>query len=715
MNQPLHIAFIWHMHQPYYRDLATGECSMPWVRLHGTKDYLDMVKILEAYPSVHQTFNLVPSLMDQLEEYLRPSSRSDRFLDVSRKRAADLSDSDKRFVLEQFFMANWEHMVKPFPRYHDLLAKRGWQVGESQWADVIKRFKPQDYLDVQVWFNLTWIDPWLRQQDPELTRLVAKGANFTEAEKTLVLDKQLELLGQIVPAYQAAEARGQVELSTTPYYHPIVPLLCDLRSANMALPHMIIPSVTFRHPEDATWHLSHGLARHEQIFGRRPRGLWPSEGSVSDELVRLAIEQGLQWIATDEEILWRTLRTAPNPALRYRPHAVNRDGRSLAVGFRDRELSDLLGFVYRRWDASAAVRDLLGRLDAIREGWADPSRPPLVTIILDGENAWESYPRDGQDFFHGLYRALSGDARFRLVTVSEFLAQWPADMQAALPTLFAGSWIDGNFATWIGHPEKNTAWTHLASVREDLVAMDAAEQASEAGARAWRSFYVAEGSDWTWWLGDTHSSEQDEEFDRLFRTHLINSYRLRGKDAPAWLDVPIKTRAVEPLYEPTAWITPIIDGVETTYYEWLYAGHVDLRKGYSAAHRGQQVIVSLRYGFDQEHGYFRIDVDPSILSQHARWTIRLDLARQRAVVIEPVNGGGVMARLHGAEEEALPCAFVRTIELAVPRSQLSVQAESLHMALSFSAGDQLLESYPPQGTFRLPVPVEDLESRMWFV
>jgi len=225
MSHPLYLAFVWHMHQPYYRDARTGECRMPWVRLHGTKDYLDMVQRLEGFPSLHQTFNLVPSLLDQLEEYLPPHNRSDQFLDLSRKPAAELTGPEKRWILERFYMANWDHMIKPHARYHDLLAKRAAPSDDAAWEQTLRRFKTQDYLDLQVWFNLVWIDPWLRSQDAELARLEQKGSGFTEPEKQLVLDKQLAILAQVIPAYRQAQQRGQIELTTSPYYHPIMPLL----------------------------------------------------------------------------------------------------------------------------------------------------------------------------------------------------------------------------------------------------------------------------------------------------------------------------------------------------------------------------------------------------------------------------------------------------------------------------------------------------------
>ena len=715
MSQPLCIAFVWHMHQPYYRDLATGECSMPWVRLHAAKDYLDMLTRLAPHPNLHQTFNIVPSLLDQLEEYQPPANRSDRFLELSRKPAAELAPGEQRFVLQWFFLANLEHMIKPYPRYHDLLAKRGTHVSEADWPKIVQRFHPQDYLDLQVWFNLAWIDPWLRRQNARLAVLETKGQQFTEAEKQYVLDQQAVLLAQVIPAYRQAAARGQIELTSTPYYHPIMPLLCDLRAARMALPDLPLPTAPFRHPEDARWHLQEGLARHAAAFGARPRGLWPSEGSVSEELVGLAIEAGVNWIATDEEILWRTLRTAPSPALRYRPHLLRREQGSLAIIFRDRELSDLLGFVYSRWDPRAAVADFLSRLEGIRQQVQHAEQPALVSIILDGENAWESYPDDAHEFLTLLYQSLAAREEFRCVTVSEFLAQYPLEQTEPLPTLFSGSWIDGNFATWIGHPEKNAAWEHLAQARE---ALEACPREDPMRRKAWQSLGIAEGSDWMWWFGDTHFTIQADEFDRLFRTHLANAYRLAGLAVPDALMAPIRRQAGGHVrHEPTGDIRPTIDGLESSYYEWLYAGRIELRQQYGAIQRSDQCLQTLHHGFDPDQHYLRLDLDLPRLSRLADWTIVLELS---GIAID-IRGGPApsqagQARLRTDPAATLTCALGRILELAIPRRLLgSGSREKLRLAVTLLEGREALERYPAEGEFELAADAVHLDPHAWLV
>ena len=705
------------MHQPYYRDLVSGDCSMPWVRLHATKDYLDMVKILEPFPSIHQTFNIVPSLLDQLEEYLPPANRSDAFLDCSRTPAARLSGQEQQFILRWFFLANIERMIKPYPRYHDLLAKRGLHVREEDWPAIQQRFSVQDYLDLQVWFNLAWIDPWLRRQDPRLAALEAKGGHFTEADKGYLLEQQLALIGRIIPAYRDAAARGAIELSASPFYHPIMPLLCDLREAHRALPQLALPRTEFRHPEDARWQLETGLRRHQETFGTRPNGVWPPEGSVSEAFVALACASKIRWIAADEEILWRTTQGAPSPSRLYRPHLLRRKEGELAIVFRDRELSDLIGFTYSQWEPQQAVADFLTRLGKIYQQTRSQG-PALVSIILDGENAWESYADDGHEFLASLYGALANDDRFRCVTVSEFLRQHPVAQTESLPALFSGSWIEGNFATWVGHPEKNAAWEHLSRAREALAALSREDAAY---AKAWKSLGIAEGSDWMWWFGDTHFSAQAEEFDRLFRAHLANSYRLAHLEPPEELKIPIRKRGRASVSsEPTGLLHPTIDGRETSYYEWLYAGWIDLTHQYSAIQRTVQCLRSLRYGFDDTQLYLRVDLNRSGLPTIPSWSIDLALSHGVRIRIAP-DAASVAAHMTSSSADAppglpaaLPSALGRVLELAVPLTHLELTpGEKVQLTLTLQQGREVLERYPAQGAFPLSMSASDVEARMW--
>ncbi|MCX8069413.1 MAG: glycoside hydrolase family 57 protein, partial [Thermodesulfovibrionales bacterium] len=416
-NHPLYIAFYWHMHQPSYRDPMTGQFCLPWVRLHGTKDYLDMMLILKDFPNIHQTFNIVPSLFEQLIAYTDRNEK-DRHLELTLIHPKELTEEERIFIVENFFLANWDTMVKPYPRYYELLMKRGLRYSKSDLTRIHRYFNEADIRDLQVWFNLVWIDPMFVRQDKDLQALFAKGADFTEEEKALVIKKQYAILKKIIPTYKEFFQNEQVELSVTPFYHPILPLLWDTNNARIALPHIKLPKRRFSYPQDAVAQIRLGIEFFTNLFGKRPLGMWPSEGSVCEDVARAIAKEGIKWIATDEDVLAASLGygfrdsdgNVNNPTALYRPY--NFDG--LNMFFRDHKLSDQIGFVYSGWDARQAVDDFMGRLRHIYNTTAK-DRKYIVPIVLDGENAWEYYKNDGHDFLRLLYETISNDSSFKAV------------------------------------------------------------------------------------------------------------------------------------------------------------------------------------------------------------------------------------------------------------------------------------------------------------
>jgi len=584
------------MHQPFYKDLVTGEYVLPWVRLHAIKDYYDMVAILDDFKCIKQTFNLVPSLLEQLEEYVNGNAM-DRHLEVTLKNPGDLSFDDKVFMLQNFFMANWDTMVNPYKRYYELLLKRGRFVTLPDIKSVAKRFTDGELLDLQVWFNLTWFGNIYKSKDQVINGLIEKGKNFTVEDKAALMAKQREVMSKIIPKYKELSEKGQIELTVTPYYHPILPLLLDTNSAREAMHNIKLPQNRFRHPEDAKYQIEEAVKYAKKIFGKPPAGMWPSEGSVSQDIIPLVSNAGIRWIATDEEVLSKSLgrevskgRTLSSAEL-FKPYVIEKDNCKLDIIFRDHNLSDLVGFTYSKWDPRDAASDLIMHINNIRNSLPDDGKNYLVSIILDGENAWEYYKNNGWDFLCALYEKLSSEPNIRTVRVSDFLDENPpADK---LHHLFSGSWINHNFRVWIGHEEDNAAWDHLARARLAL------ENTHNMDPLAWKELYIAEGSDWCWWYGDDHSSENDETFDMLFRKHLKNIYHLIGKPYPQNLDVPIKQRpAIRPIREPAYIVTPVLDGEITNYYEWLSAGYYDIGKLKGAMHQAETVIKGIYYGFD---------------------------------------------------------------------------------------------------------------------
>ena len=383
-DHPLYIAFVWHMHQPYYKDDVTGSYILPWVRMHGIKDYYDMPALLTDFPDIHQTFNLVPSLLKQIRDYVE-NGATDKFLTLALKPAAELDQEDKLFLLKNSFLANWDTMIKPYPAYWQLLDRRGYSVALNDLQNDTRYYTTQDYLDLQVWFNLTWFDPFFKQKDPFLKGLIQKGSGFTENEKVLLIQKQREVMALIIPEYRQLAEKGRIELTTTPFYHPILPLLCDTNIASESHPGVRLPHRHFHHPEDARDQLRAAMRLHERVFGSRPRGLWPSEGSVSEEVLRIAAEAGFEWAATDEGVLARSLqmgfhrqgdRTVSGGGDLYRPHRFQPGNRGISLFFRDHQISDLIGFVYSRMDAHAAAADLHYRIKAA--GRSTGGRPAVA-------------------------------------------------------------------------------------------------------------------------------------------------------------------------------------------------------------------------------------------------------------------------------------------------------------------------------------------------
>jgi alpha-amylase/alpha-mannosidase (GH57 family) len=511
----LHLAFIFHMHQPYYKDLLTQESGLPWVRLHGVKDYLDMVQILEKFPKIKQTFNVVPSLFEQVEDYNNGKVK-DKYLELSRKPAAELSKHEQEFILRNFFSINNEKVISTFPRYYQLHYKKHHHL----------EFLTQDYLDLQLLFNLAWIDPSFRQNIPELKKIALKERFFSEQDKAIVLDKQLSILKEIIPAYCLYQQKNQIEISVTPYYHPILPLLCSTSAAKEANAKTVLPKEEFSYPQDAKDQIDNAVKYYKERFGCLPQGMWPSEEGVSEQILPFIINSGINWIVTDEAILFKSLKAKKRDTkLLYQPHLLKRKEGQLNIVFRDRNLSDLIGFSYHRMKEAEAVNNFMLHLENIHKTFKN--KDVLVTVAMDGENAWEYFRNDGHDFLELFYKHISEAPFVKTTTVSEYLKDNPAESE--IKHLSPGSWIYGEFGKWIGNPYKVKAWEWLLQARKAI------NETKNPKELAWKQMYILEGSDWFWWFGE----DPDGSFDRLFRLHLANFYKLIDKEPPAYLSKPL--------------------------------------------------------------------------------------------------------------------------------------------------------------------------------
>jgi alpha-amylase/alpha-mannosidase (GH57 family) len=692
---PLPVAIVWHQHQPRYA-VKDGVIQEPWVRLHAAKDYLDMAAIAREFPGLKLTVNLTPVLLDQVEAYGRGTRDAVELL-AERCARGPLSPSDLALAGERFLQVS-APMRARWPRLAELAARSA-----ASWSRA-------EQLDAATCFHLAWTDPDALARAP-LARLARRGRGYSAADLRLVLAEQRRMLAQIIPLHRVLEQEGRLEVSSTPAYHPILPLLADTDLAREALPASAMPATRLREPGDARWHVQEAVRSHVRRFGRAPRGMWPGEGSVAQAVAPLFREAGVRWIATDEEVLARSLGKTfrDGETLRgeaygplYRAYQV-KDGP--LVCFRDRKLSDDIGFRYARMSGAAAAADLLGQLRAIAARTHDPDR--LVTIVLDGENAWENYPDDGKAFLRALYHGLTHDPSLVTTTPSAFLAHHRA---TPLPRLWAGSWIGASFATWIGEAEENRAWDLLTEARAAVSAHARRHGTDHPAQRAaMRALRAAEGSDWFWWYGADQDSGRDEVFDRAYRDLLAESYRAIGLTVPASVGVAIVQPRPAAALMPASQVHPRLDGrLEAS--EWRGAA-VYRAAGGAMASGGRQLDAFLA-GVDGQGLHVGLGHPPA----DRPVSLRVDRPvpegkRRRTWQIGP--GGQVSGPGAGSRSSTDAARAVRgdeALELTVPWSALDpVDGEILEVSV---VTDRL--QVPPEPV-RIRVPVLPRPSRLRLV
>ncbi len=534
-RKPLYLIFNWHMHQPLYLDPLTEEYRMPWTRLHLTKDYTDMIWHHERHPKIKSVFNFVPSLIQQIEDYQDFDTVNERHLTLTQKAAGKLSREDKQVILEEFFSANFERAIKKSERYRALYEKREKTQYEHH-DNYISKFSTQEFRDIQVLFLLAWTGQDIRQQK-QIAKLVEKDREFTEKDKKVLLQAHEKAAKTLFDRYKKLHKSGQIELTTSPYAHPILPLLIDSDVARISMPNVRLPQNRFRHPEEALRQLKRAKKKFDKIFDTKITGMWPSEGAVSEATADLVTQAGITRLSTDSNVLARSLSRSTEsthliPLQKYRPYIVHTHSGPLTVFFRDQEMSDLIGFRYAGMGAEEAVDDFMHNLKDINQSLPDDDFPYVVVITMDGENAWEYFEQNGQPFFDGLFTAVKEAEWLETRTFEDYAEEFPATNE--LQWLHPGSWINADYHIWIGMPEKNLAWDWLNDLLN--VVKEKKVRGEKIPGQAKNLLMQAEGSDWFWWYGDINNSAHDHIFDSIFCNTLRKIYDLLDEERPAYLE-----------------------------------------------------------------------------------------------------------------------------------------------------------------------------------
>jgi len=672
----LNLCFFWHMHQPDYRDSA-GVMRMPWVFLHAIKDYYEMPWLLSQYKGLKATFNITAPLIEQLNLYKEPL-KYDHFLSLWEKHPSKLDTESRNWLIKICKSTQYETMVKPLPYFDELYHRED--------------LDDEALIDLEVIFLLAWCGHYLRRENALVKQLFLKGQKFTQKDKSGLLKTLCAFIETILPFYAALQQEGVISLATTPYNHPILPLLLDMNNAKRANPHTTLPADPLRLREDAIAQVERAIALYEETFGIRPKGFWPAEGAVDEESIEIYKKEGLSWIATDEAILFHSLGDETRSNL-YSPYKYN----GVTIGFRDHGLSDLIGFNYRFKSGKDASDHFMHVLEPI----AKDNDEATVFVILDGENAWEFYENNAYDFFTTLYERFSKTSWCQTLTMDEVSQR---KKQTVLEKLSPGSWIHGNFDTWSGHPEKNRAWELIYQTKRD-VKNYRGMISNETREKIKFHFLASECSDWFWWYGDDHVTEFGSEFDTLFREHLIAVYHLLDLSPPSDLFIPINSRtdAIPFLVKPRTEISPSIDGKQTSFFEWIGAGSVDETKFYSTMDRVRGPIDKILYGQNEKNIF---------IAFYGKLESLADPDLQFGLLIEETGKNFIFSLQRSDDTEEIKFMIGTNIELSIPKTYFSAES-TVHLRFEILKGDEIVQTLPGYGA--LAIALDENYAENWFV
>ncbi len=604
-TKKLSIAFYWHMHQPVYQLSPDGDYLMAWVRLHAVKDYLDMITILDNYKDIKVNVNIVPVLLDALIDYGERGAH-DLHSRLTVTPVEELNPEDKEFILNNFFDANYKTMIYPYPQYNKLFQKR-----QSMSELDISAFSDEEYSDLMALFNLVWFDPSYKQEYPELRKLFKKGKRYTLKDRQKIIELQREIIRRIIPEYRKYVAEGKVEVTTSPYYHPILPILLDIKSIKISNSEGL-PS-DLKMELDAKMQTVSALDRVEELIGKRPRGMWPSEHCVSPKELDLFKSVGLDWTISDEGILANSINfefVRDFKGYLEEPYHLLKTyeyKNGLKIIFRNSMISNLIGFEYPNYDSELAAKDLYERIKVMQSKLlASPDDSHLLTIAMDGENCWENYPDDGIVFLRTLYKLIDDDESLETVLISDYLDK--EKFPKPLNKIKSGSWINRNFKLWIDEPVKNLAWQYLKNVRDDFSKFVKENPMHPNIELARKELFICEGSDWFWWYGEPNDSGRDNIFDYLFREHLKNIYTYLDLEYPEYLDLPLSSVITKPSRYPKGEIKPLIDGVDNLNDDsWLNAGCIDIPDG--PVLKENKFFDRICFGYDKDNFYLRFYIN----------------------------------------------------------------------------------------------------------
>ncbi len=656
------------MHQPDYRD-SNGVISMPWVFLHAIKDYYDMLWIVSLHSGANVTFNITPTLIEQLEMYKR-GCECDRFIRLLLKDVDMLTLEERAYLNKLCRTSNVETMVKPLRGYAELFG--------------MGSLEGKQLRDLEVFYLLSWCGTYLRKYSDIIASLLNKGGSFSEDDKAELVEELLKFVEGILPYYGRLYSEGRIELSTTPYAHPILPLLIDVNEARAANPLTVTPDNAFSLADDALLHVERSKEVFAEVFGGAPRGFWPAEGGVSERAVNMLHKMGGEWCATDEAVFFRSIGVEDRTQL-YKPCVFN----GMRLFFRDRVLSDRVGFVYKMWSEHKAVEDFVEYVGSLNSG-------SLITCILDGENPWEFYPDNGFGFLNALYSRVSGE--FDMVKLGDVGGEY-----VELEHLAPGSWINGDFSTWIGHPEKNRAWEILFDTRRDYM-----RHKQGGDDDVINHFLVAECSDWYWWYGDDHATSFKVEFDTLFRSHLVAVYKAIGVNPPANLLVPIvrNRKTVAYINKPKFPISPVINGVFDSFFEWLGAGVVDEARWFSTMD-ARFPIKRLYYGCDDRNVYVALEGDVESI---ARGRIIVIVGDSEKSIVLPVSRQ--LVRVYPKDDRCVAIVSREVVEMSIDR-RLFGTAETARLRMEVEVDGSVIQILPGFGY--LEINLKEDYARNWFV